>query len=395
MPSSRRRNAPIGRLEVGGAGRAEQDRVGRAGEALGFCEAQRVGHRGPSFGGSSARGPTAPENQETTFVCSGRKAVPSAVPPSFGGVPHSDRRRPVDRLDRRCPVTLALCAGAYLSSAARCRLAFGPVAPGSIRRRRHPGSHQPPGLWIGARRVLVPIKARIRDVARSLGSSVATRQARPDVEAADPPPDDRQPREAAEDLETDDEHDEEPGHRQRERRDLPREAVECRRQPGVEADRRPRAVIVGRGWASPKSSARRDHGPPDRAATGSVDGAAPATAGPFAPPDRRRCRSTGIAARSRGGRRRRGRSWLTLSGRRRWVAGSRPVSGSGRASRRVATALARWERRAGSLATGVGTGARQPASAGASPSAKALPSGRPRSRRGRPPTGRRRQWRDT
>ena len=59
-----------------------------------------------------------------------------------------------------------------MSSAARRRLAFGPVAPGSIRRRRHPGSHQPPGLWIGARRVLVPIKARIRDVARSLGAAI-------------------------------------------------------------------------------------------------------------------------------------------------------------------------------------------------------------------------------
>jgi len=29
-----------------------------------------------------------PENQETTFVLLGRKAVPSAVPPSFGDVPH-------------------------------------------------------------------------------------------------------------------------------------------------------------------------------------------------------------------------------------------------------------------------------------------------------------------
>jgi hypothetical protein len=41
---------------------------------------------------------------------------------------------------------------------------FGPEAPGSIRRRRHPGFHQPPGLSADARRVLVPFIARLRDV---------------------------------------------------------------------------------------------------------------------------------------------------------------------------------------------------------------------------------------
>jgi len=44
------------------------------------------------------------------------------------------------------------------------RAPFGPEAPGSIRRRRHPGFHQPPGLSADARRVLVPFTARLRDV---------------------------------------------------------------------------------------------------------------------------------------------------------------------------------------------------------------------------------------
>jgi len=39
-------------------------------------------------------------------------------------------------------------------------LPFGPEAPGSIRRRRRPGFHQPPGLSADARRVLVPFTAR-------------------------------------------------------------------------------------------------------------------------------------------------------------------------------------------------------------------------------------------
>ena len=113
---------------------------------------------------------------ETTFVSSGRKVVPSAVPPSFGGVPHSDRRtvrvsHPVDRSALPC-IAGALRRSLLVVRGAARRLAFGPEAPGSIRRRRHPGSHQPPGLWNGARRVLVPIKARLRDVARSLGAAI-------------------------------------------------------------------------------------------------------------------------------------------------------------------------------------------------------------------------------
>jgi len=64
--------------------------------------------------------------------------------------------------DRRCPLSLALCAGVYLAPASR--LPFGPEAPGSILRRCRPGFHQPPGLSADIRRVLVPIAARIRDV---------------------------------------------------------------------------------------------------------------------------------------------------------------------------------------------------------------------------------------
>src|SRR5688500_12717104 len=50
-------------------------------------------------------------------VVQGRKVVPSAVPPSFGDAalvtdgPSTDVPSPTDR---RCPVSLALCAGAYL-----------------------------------------------------------------------------------------------------------------------------------------------------------------------------------------------------------------------------------------------------------------------------------------
>ena len=175
------------RLEVGRARGAQQDRVGRAGEALGFGQAQRVGHRGPSFGwlvGSGADGARESRNDLRLFRDE-RSCLPRCHPRSAvcrtltDGSPGCATRS----IDRRCPVSLALCAGAYLSSAARPRRpAFGPVAPGSIRRRRHPGSHQPPGLWNGARRVLVPIKARIRDVARSLGATIRRRQARSDAE---------------------------------------------------------------------------------------------------------------------------------------------------------------------------------------------------------------------
>lgn len=58
------------------------------------------------------------------------------------------------------------------------RPAFGPEAPGSIRRRRHPGSHRPPGLWAGQRRVLVPFTARSSRCAGECRGRPAGRQGR-------------------------------------------------------------------------------------------------------------------------------------------------------------------------------------------------------------------------
>jgi len=83
--------------------------------------------------------------------------VPSAVPPSFGVC----RTRPdgSEAGTARCrPIgatgIAGARAGAYWTSARLApsrpdEPAFGPEAHGSIRRRRRPGSHQPPGLWIG------------------------------------------------------------------------------------------------------------------------------------------------------------------------------------------------------------------------------------------------------
>ncbi len=91
--------------------------------------------------------------------------MPSAVPPSFGVCRTLVTDGPgFSPGDRRCPVSLALCAGAYWVGrrAWPASFAFGPEAPGSIHRRRHPGFHQPPGLSADARRVLVPFTARIR-----------------------------------------------------------------------------------------------------------------------------------------------------------------------------------------------------------------------------------------
>jgi hypothetical protein len=56
------------------------------------------------------------------------------------------------------------------------RLPFGPEAPGSIRRRRRSGFHQPPDLSADARRVLVPFTARSSIGPRSLGSIRRGRQ---------------------------------------------------------------------------------------------------------------------------------------------------------------------------------------------------------------------------
>ena len=240
VPSSSRRNAPIGVSRS--ALRVARSRIVSAPPARRLASVRLSGSviACPSFGGSSAREPAAPENQETTFISSGRKVVPSAVPPSFGGVPHSDRRT-----SRVSPPDRSIGAALYRWRSApepTCRprlgrLAFGPVAPGSIRRRRHPGLHQPPGLWNGARRVLVPIKARLRDVARSLGAAIRGRQAVAHAAPAEPAPDQRQPREPAQDLEEDRDHDDQARDR---RARAPAPARRTRRTPRPSRRRRPR-----------------------------------------------------------------------------------------------------------------------------------------------------------
>ncbi len=91
--------------------------------------------------------------------------MPSAVPPSFGVCRTHRDRRPGDIPWRSALPGIAgalrrslLAGGGHEARS----VAFGPEAPGSIRRRRRPGFHQPPGLSADARRVLVPFTARIR-----------------------------------------------------------------------------------------------------------------------------------------------------------------------------------------------------------------------------------------
>ena len=176
MPSSRRRKAPIGVSRS--AVRVARSRIvsARAGEALGLGQAQRVGHRGvrPSVARrlGSRRRPRIkkrPSSHRDERSCLPRCHPRSAVCRTLTDGP-SGCRHPIDRSALPC-IAGALRRSLLVVRGWR-RLAFGPVAPGSIRRRRHPGSHQPPGLWNGARRVLVPIKARLRDVARSLGAAI-------------------------------------------------------------------------------------------------------------------------------------------------------------------------------------------------------------------------------
>ena len=95
--------------------------------------------------------------------------MPSAVPPSFGCAALSDRRS--GTLATR--LALPGIAGALRRSLlGRCR-PFGPEAPGSIHRRCHPGSHQPPGLCAGSASVTRPDHSpRIRDVPRSVRRNV-------------------------------------------------------------------------------------------------------------------------------------------------------------------------------------------------------------------------------
>ena len=112
------------RLEIGVPRRPQEHRVGAAGQALGLGQAERIGDaHGCDLAPPADPGPTTRESKRP--LVQGRKVEPSAVPPAFGNLPHSE-----------------------------------PKAPGSIHRRCRPGFHQPPGLCAGSRRVLIPIIAR-------------------------------------------------------------------------------------------------------------------------------------------------------------------------------------------------------------------------------------------
>ncbi len=136
-------------LEVGRTRGAQADRVRAAGEPFGLAQADGVGcgHR------------LRPRESDTTDrPWDERSCLPRCHPHS--AMPHSRDRRMGFPTDRRCPVSLALCAGAYLGLIPVGTFPFGPEAPGSIHRLRRPGFHQPPGLSADARRVLVPFIAR-------------------------------------------------------------------------------------------------------------------------------------------------------------------------------------------------------------------------------------------
>ena len=120
--------------------------------------------------------------------------MPSAVPPSFGDAALA---LPAARVFRvRCAdgpwrSALPCIAGALrrslLGSGLRLRRGpstFGPEAPGSIRRRRRPDFHQPPGLSADARRVLVPFIARLRDVGGVCGEVPRGVKRRPSAPSA-------------------------------------------------------------------------------------------------------------------------------------------------------------------------------------------------------------------
>ena len=96
---------PDRRLEVGRARGAQEDRVGVGGEALGLRQADRIGCRHRLV---------ASENQNDLRLRDERSCLPRCHPCS--AMPHSRDRRAIRvpaLADRRCPVSLALCAGAY------------------------------------------------------------------------------------------------------------------------------------------------------------------------------------------------------------------------------------------------------------------------------------------
>ena len=138
-------------LEVGRARGAQQDRVRVGGQTLRLRQADRVGCRHRDW---------PRESRTTVRPRDERSCLPRCHPHS--AMPHSrDRRAGRLRDDRSAlPCIAGALRRSLLAPATRCRFAFGPEAPGSIPCRRRSGSHQPPDLWVDARRVLVPINAR-------------------------------------------------------------------------------------------------------------------------------------------------------------------------------------------------------------------------------------------
>ena len=173
------------RLEVGRARGAQQQRVGVRGEALRLRQAERIrcGHV------RRLRRPVRPRIKTTFRPRDERSSLPRCHPHS--AMPHSRDRRAV----YSPPIGAALYRWRSAPEPTGVRVAaspFGPEAPGSIRRRRRPGFHQPPGLSADARRVLVPFTARIRDVGRESRQRVRAKRQGADCQRRSPrcdPPD--------------------------------------------------------------------------------------------------------------------------------------------------------------------------------------------------------------
>ena len=133
------------RLEVGVAGRSQEDRVGVADEALGFGQTERIGgaHGFDASGRCTAvSGGIRPDGHEKRPSSPGTKGRAFRGATLIRRVPHSRDRRvgrglsPV-AADRRCPISLALCAGAYWASVGP------PVAVRSGGSRVHPPPSSP------------------------------------------------------------------------------------------------------------------------------------------------------------------------------------------------------------------------------------------------------------
>jgi len=137
-------------FEVRAAGSRQQDRVGRAGQPPDLAKTERIFERHLLCGASGyracpsvrrasqARRRIAWESKRPSSL--GRKVEPSAVPPAFGNCRSCGRRVGLSRGSCRvrlppiggCPLSLALCAGAYcraLEARGLVRRLTGPFTP--------------------------------------------------------------------------------------------------------------------------------------------------------------------------------------------------------------------------------------------------------------------------